>query len=73
MGALLARAQQLREQTPQWPARLCAQVSPQDLSLIHILPDDHRHACDDRRNQAHLELHHQGFGYAGGDLSLIHI
>ena len=30
MGALLARAQQLREQTPQWPARLFTQVSPQD-------------------------------------------
>lgn len=34
MGALLARAQQLREQTPQWPARLFAQVSPQDTPMM---------------------------------------
>ena len=33
MGALLARAQQLREQTPQFRARLFAQVSPQDAAL----------------------------------------
>ena len=30
MGALLARAQQLRDQTPQYRARLFAQVSPRD-------------------------------------------
>lgn len=34
MGALLARAQQLREQTPQLKARLFAQVSPQDNEMI---------------------------------------
>ena len=34
MGALLARAQQLREQTPQMKARLFAQVSPQDTELL---------------------------------------
>ncbi len=34
MGALLARAQQLREQTPQWKARLFAQVAPQDTQML---------------------------------------
>ena len=34
MGALLARAQQLREQTPQLRARLFAQVSPQDNEML---------------------------------------
>ena len=34
MGALLARAQQLREQTPQMKARLFAQVSPQDTAML---------------------------------------
>ncbi len=34
LGALLARAQQLREQTPQLKARLFAQVNPQDTELM---------------------------------------
>lgn len=34
MGCVLARAQQIREQTPQWPARLFAQVSPQDTPMM---------------------------------------
>ena len=34
MGALLARAQQLREQTPQMKARVFAQVSPQDTQMM---------------------------------------
>lgn len=34
MGALLARAQQLREQSPQLKARVFAQVSPQDTGMM---------------------------------------
>lgn len=34
LGALLARGNQLREQTPQMRARLFAQVSPQDANMI---------------------------------------
>lgn len=34
MGALLARAQQLREASPRLPARLFAQVAPQDAQLL---------------------------------------
>lgn len=37
MGALLARAQQLREQTPQMKARLFTQVSPQDTEMLAFL------------------------------------
>ena len=34
LGALLGRAQQLRAQTPQLPARVFAQVSPQDTAMM---------------------------------------
>ncbi len=49
MGALLARAQQLREQTPQMKARVFAQVSPQDTELLHFFTEsgfDHNDALD---------------------------
>ena len=40
MGALLVRAQQLRELTPQLPARLFAQVSPQDSEGLAFYVDN---------------------------------
>ena len=40
MGALLARAQQLREQTPQLKARLFTQVSPQDNEALAFYTDN---------------------------------
>ncbi len=55
LGALLARAGQYREQTPQLPARVFAQISPQDVNMLSFYKDS-GFAMDDRLDTVQLGM-----------------